>query len=303
MRSKITAITVVASLALSGVVWLIGSSNPHTPAGYVGYLTQGALFGKTKFFGLQKGPTSAGRTWLLDVANMSITPYTYPEDFSGAETVLAKDNLNIGFRVHLVFRVKEERIKEFFEKYSYLHQGGQNEKETSDDVFKVAYGNYVKEPLRTFARDEVQKYKGLEVKDNITAIGKAIENRIRAVTADTPFEVSSVVIGNIQYPPEVIMAVSQKMAATQVLERKQTEIEIEEKERQKRVIQSRGIAEAMEIIRQQLTNQYLQHEAIEAQKAMVNSPNNTVVYIPVGNMGVPLVGTLEMPKATNPPKQ
>ncbi len=74
------------------------------------------------------------------------------------------------------------------------------------------------------------------------------------------------------------------------------EIDIEEKERQKRVIQARGIAEAMEIVKQQLTNQYLQHEAIEAQKAMVNSPNNTVVYIPVGNMGVPLVGTIDMPK-------
>ena len=89
------------------------------------------------------------------------------------------------------------------------------------------------------------------------------------------------------------------MATTQVLERKQTEIDIEEKERQKRVIQARGIAESMEIIRHQLTDLYIQHEAIEAQKSMVNSPNNTVVYIPVGNMGVPLVGTLEMPKPAN----
>jgi hypothetical protein len=36
---------------------------------------------------------------------------------------------------------------------------------------------------------------------------------------------------------------------------------------------------------------YIQHEAIEAQKQMVNSPNHTVVYIPVGPMGVPLTGT------------
>ena len=34
-----------------------------------------------------------------------------------------------------------------------------------------------------------------------------------------------------------------------------------------------------------------QHEAIEAQKLMVNSPNHTVVYIPSGPMGVPLTGT------------
>jgi hypothetical protein len=47
----------------------------------------------------------------------------------------------------------------------------------------------------------------------------------------------------------------------------------------------------MQIIRGQLSAMYIQHEAIEAQKLMVNSPNHTVVYIPVGPMGVPLTGT------------
>jgi hypothetical protein len=27
-------------------IWLLGSSNPVSPAGYVGYVTQGAVFGK-----------------------------------------------------------------------------------------------------------------------------------------------------------------------------------------------------------------------------------------------------------------
>ena len=47
----------------------------------------------------------------------------------------------------------------------------------------------------------------------------------------------------------------------------------------------------MQIIRGQLSGMYIQHEAIEAQKLMVNSPNHTVVYIPAGAMGVPLTGT------------
>ena len=49
----------------------------------------------------------------------------------------------------------------------------------------------------------------------------------------------------------------------------------------KREVQAQGIANAMEIIRGQLSGMYIQHEAIEAQKMMVNSPNHTVVYIPV----------------------
>ena len=94
---------VVAAVALIGViifVWLVGSSNPVSPAGYVGYLTQGAVFGKTRFYGLQTGPTSPGRTWLLSVTNVSVTPYTYPhEDFSGNTSVLSRDNLKISFSV------------------------------------------------------------------------------------------------------------------------------------------------------------------------------------------------------------
>ena len=75
---------IIGSLALVSavLVWLIGSSNPFTPAGYVGYLTKGAVFGRSTFYGVQRGPTSAGRTWLLDVTNVSVTPYTYTEDFT-----------------------------------------------------------------------------------------------------------------------------------------------------------------------------------------------------------------------------
>ena len=109
----------------------------------------------------------------------------------------------------------------------------------------------------------------------------------------SPFVIGSVVVGNVQYPEEVASAVSRKLAATQELQRKDTEIEIERKERTKREVQAQGIANAMQIIRGQLSPMYIQHEAIEAQKQMVNSPNHTVVYIPTGPMGVPITGTFE----------
>lgn len=46
-------------------------------------------------------------------------------------------------------------------------------------------------------------------------------------------------------------------------------IEIERKERTKREVQAQGIANAMQIIRGQLSAMSIQHEAIEAQKEMV----------------------------------
>src|SRR5689334_22886222 len=92
---RLVSSAVAVFLCASALFWLIGSSNPATPAGYVGYLTKGAVFGQSRFYGVQRGPTSAGRTWLLHVTNVSITPYTYTEDFIGEDAVLSCDNLKI----------------------------------------------------------------------------------------------------------------------------------------------------------------------------------------------------------------
>jgi regulator of protease activity HflC (stomatin/prohibitin superfamily) len=229
------------------------------------------------------------------VTNVSVTPYTYHEDFVGPTSVLSRDNLKISFSVHLVWKVRPDRVKEFVEKYSTLA-----DERNPDRIVQTAYNNFLKEPLRTYARDEIQQLNGLEIKDKITPVGEAISRRVLELTKDTPFLVTSVVVGNIQYPDEVANAVSTKMAATQVLERKQIEIAIEEREKQKRIVQAEGIARSMEIINTRLTSQYLQHEAIESQRAMVGSPNHTTIYIPVGPMGVPLVGTFDVQRQPRP---
>ena len=77
MRPRLSVAFVPVLVLFSLLVWLVGSTNPSTPAGYVGYLTKGAVFGKSRFYGVQRGPTSAGRSWLLQVTNVSVTPYTF----------------------------------------------------------------------------------------------------------------------------------------------------------------------------------------------------------------------------------
>ena len=298
---RLGLLLVLGSAMFSLFIWFVGSANPVTPAGYVGYLTKGAIVGQSRFYGVQRGPVSPGRTWMLDVTNVSVTPYSYTEEFKGSDAVLSRDNLNISFQLHTVWRIDEQQVPLFMERYSTTVTSDAHEKDP-DAIVKLAYGHFVREPLRTFARDEVQRRNGLEVKDALIAIGDAVQARIRTYAVGSPFVITSVVVGNVQYPEEVSTAVSKKLAATQELLRKDTEIEIERKERTKREVQAQGIANAMQIIRGQLNGLYIQHEAIEAQKAMVNSPNHTVVYIPVGPMGVPLTGTMTA-DAPAPPKR
>ena len=149
-----------------------------------------------------------------------------------------------------------------------------------DAVVKVAYANFVKEPIRTFAPDEVQRRNGLEVKDALIAIGDAVLARIRTYAADSPF-----IIDQRRRRQRAVSGRSRECGVTQARRDPGAGAQghrdrDQRKERTKREVQAQGIANAMEIIRGQLSAMYIQHEAIEAQKAMVGSPNHTVVYIP-----------------------
>src|SRR5436190_23855131 len=71
--AKSTLVLLSAGLVavLCGLIWLIGSSNVETPAGYVTYVREGSIFGQAKYVGTQAGPTSSGRHWLYSGQNIS----------------------------------------------------------------------------------------------------------------------------------------------------------------------------------------------------------------------------------------
>ena len=139
-RAAVAAVLVL--LCGASIIWFMGSRNPFTPAGYVGYLTKGAVLGHSRFYGIQKGPTSPGRTWLLDVTNISVTPYTYTENFTGEEAVLSRDNLKIAFRVHTVWRVDETQSPALHGALQHDGRAAAQEKEP-DSIVQSAYGNFV----------------------------------------------------------------------------------------------------------------------------------------------------------------
>jgi hypothetical protein len=59
---------------------------------------------------------------------------------------------------------------------------------------------------------------------------------------------------------------------------------------QKRFAEAVGIRRAQNEISSSLTGHYLQYEAIQAQKAVATSgKNNTLIYVPSGSNGVPLI--------------
>jgi hypothetical protein len=70
-------------------------------------------------------------------------------------------------------------------------------------------------------------------------------------------------------------------------------VQVEKQKAQIRIVDAEGIAKSQQIINATLTDRYLQHEAIQSQMTMANSPNHTTIYIPSGNNGIPLVKTVD----------
>jgi regulator of protease activity HflC (stomatin/prohibitin superfamily) len=265
---------VVASI-VGGIMFLAGFTNPYTPEGHEGYVReQPRIWGNGGFQGSIKGPGNFGVSiWNNQVINVDIRPRTIQESFK----ILARDDLNVSFRLQGIFRVKDNSIQQVVEQYS-----GPN-----------WYKRFVKEPFRSFVRDSVRSYDSRQIKEKRIEIANTVQQRLGDHLKETPFILMELVVGNIDYPEAVAKAVEQKMKAHQDLEKKEVEKQIAIKNAEIKVEEAKGIAKSQEIINKTLTTNYLQHEAIQAQMAMANSENHTTVYIPSGANGIPLIRTIK----------
>lgn len=288
------AIIAAVFALLFGIGWTSCSENVATPAGYVGYIRQGAIMGKAKFIGLQTGPTSSGRGWLYEVQNVCITPYTATESWTGNDILPAKDKLPMQFSANLIWKLKADKVKEFIELF-----GGFPDNASADEVSADAYKNFIEPQFRNICRDEVSKYNGLELNEHIGEINKSISVQLKAKLAGTPFEVIETVTG-VCIPPAVVSEqIAMKVAKKQEDERKVTELSIAQKQLEieralgqasaaKEVAEAEGKAKAIKEIRSAIDSTYLQYEAIKGISGAER------IYVPTGSAGVPIVGSLNL---------
>jgi regulator of protease activity HflC (stomatin/prohibitin superfamily) len=270
-RSKMLKNCILLAVLTLLVGSMIGCSNPYTPAGNEGFVYERPrIFGKGGFRGVIKGPGNYGVSlWRNEVINIDMRPNTYMEKFK----ILAKDDLNVSFRFHAVISLKPGSVKQIVQDF-----GGRN-----------WYKRYIKEPFRTYVRNAVQRYDSRNIKIQREKIADEVEEKMKKHLKSGPFMLIRLIVGNIDYPGIVSKAVEKKLAAQQLLEEKNVQKEIAKRDAEIRIEEAKGIAEAQRIINTTLTPNYLQHEAIQAQRMMASAPNHTTVYIPVGANGIPLV--------------
>lgn len=256
-------------------------SNPLVQAGYVGYVYKEPVkLSKAEggFYKTLEGPRRLGLRFSQNeykVIPIDVRYKTYSERFK----ILAADQLNIEFMAHVRIRAKRDEafIKEIVEIY-----GGTG-----------WYQSNIKEPVRTQVRKAVQVYKSTEVKENRASIEDRVLTGLNNFLANKPFEVDTISVGNIDYPDVVENAVERKLAAQQQLEEQRIQKAIAREKAAIKVINAEGQAKAQEIVKESLTSLYIKHEAVKALEKLAKSPNKAFIYIPVEDLAVPLVKTVE----------
>jgi hypothetical protein len=270
-------------------------NNPVTPAGYAGYVTRGAIAGKTEFVKVQYGPTSSGAGWLLSATNVPLTPRTFEEDFSGTEGIVSGDNTRISFAVNVTMRIRRNSdafgqgggidwVKTYVEKYTTLHADDSPEK-----ILMTTYVNNLKQPIRGYVRLAAEAHKGLDIQDNMPKIAEEVAAKVQTLTNDTPFEVIKITIGRIHYPDTVTNQVANNLIATQRILQQNISTDLTTRDARMMVIDNEGLAAAADIINKSITPQWLQYQALLAEQENVKSQSTTNLFIEVGPMGVPTV--------------
>ncbi len=242
-------------LIAAGIFIYSNCGNKRVLSGFAGYVYSKPIFGQNEFKGILIGPSSTGWVWRQEVSKVSITPDTTVEEFDARNggAILGKDKLPISCKASLVYRLDPTKVKEFMEDFGGIAQSsGRNDDEVADEIMLFAYKNFIQQPFRTAVRAELSQYNALDASSSLQIISDNVFEQLKKRLNNTPFIVDSVAVGETTPPQAVIDSVVKKVQTTQENERKETELQIAQKDIE--IQRARGEAEGamkMEIARQE----------------------------------------------------
>lgn len=259
-NSSIGAVVLAAILIFASFIRVV-------PAGHVGVAD---IFGNVDMQQRQ-----AGLNLVNPFANLIIMDIQTQEK-KESMAVPSKEGLTMNVDISILYRLTPEKASVI-----YKTVGADYDDVVITPQFRSAVREatvfYEAKALYTSSRDEITNKIFVDLEKMLSERGIILEK---------------VLLRAVQLPPTVSQAIEQKLKAEQESEQMKFVLTKQSQEAERIIIEAKGIAEAQSIINKTLTPQYLQHEAIKAQVAMANGQNHTVVYIPSGDNGIPLVRTI-----------
>lgn len=166
--------------------------------------------------------------------------------------------------------------------------------EQAPKVYETIGPNYekkiVRPALRTAIRDAVVKYTAAGIYTEKRAqVIEDIEAVLKELTKERGVVVEKILLRNVILPKRLMEAIDAKLAADQEAQKMEFILSKEKKERERKIVEAEGIKEANRIIASGLTNKYLRWYRIDMMKQLVDSPNNTIIFIPEDMKTNPIV--------------
>ena len=192
-------------------------------------------------------------------------------------SALTADGLSVGMDLTIRYHLIAEKAQEVYRDIGsdYVEK---IIRPSSRTAIRVASVNFNATDIYSFKREDVRLAIEKELSNDFISKGVILEK---------------VQLRNVTLPLRVTDAIEKKLQADQEAQQMEFVLKKAQKEAEVKIIEATGLAEAQRIINTSLTDKYLQHEAIQAQAKMADSPNHTQIYIPVGNNGIPLVRVIE----------
>jgi regulator of protease activity HflC (stomatin/prohibitin superfamily) len=139
---------------------------------------------------------------------------------------------------------------------------------------RKVFGRYQPEEIYSSKREEIER----QIYDEVL---KALEGKHVIVEA--------VLVRDVNLPEAIQTAIGDKLAEEQRAQKMKFTLDRERQEAQRKQIEAEGIAKYQNIVRQGLTQEYLQFKGIEATSQLAESQNAKVVIVGSGKSGLPLI--------------
>jgi regulator of protease activity HflC (stomatin/prohibitin superfamily) len=151
------------------------------------------------------------------------------------------------------------------------------------------YERLVRPEFFTLTRNVTANFSHLDLPEKSPVIEEKILTSLRERLTGKHLEFYNVTLDHIMYSPLVTAASDKKLATKQLLEQKEFETGIAEKDAEIQRIRARGQRDAQKIIGEGLTKMYLQFKSLEVQQSLSSSDNSKFYFIPIGEDGLPII--------------
>ncbi len=219
---------------------------------------------------------------LVNVVKMSVRTEEYTMSIASAEgyksgddaiDALTSEGMKIRLDLTAWYRLDEAKAAQVYE------------------TIGINYESKIVRPvLRTAIRDAVVKYTAASIYTEKRAqLVSDIERIMSELLKDRGIISEKILLRNLILPKRLMEAIDIKLSAEQAAQQMEFVVMKERKEKERKIVEAEGIKRANEIISSGLTDRYIKWYRIDMMKQLVDSPNNTIIFIPEDMRSTPII--------------